>query len=225
MDWNTVDVEPRDYGYGKTRWTERLYLEVTKKGEAFFGRMIGLYDAATNFNTDIESLEDLHRRSDIFRTINIWIDNAPKAVRNAHSRICGDFPGIGKDAVLDINLDLTEVEKWAEYEGECIDVAEVLQKFYNGIWDADFVQMGKDLHMNIRSLNYIRRWAETPSWECRRIVRRSLESIIKDGFAQAYVDGEDLSPFKEKLMTAWETEEKALLSFPANKRNEENFPS
>ena len=114
MNGNEIDVLPRDYGFGRLKLTERTIAGPSEKSEAFFGRMIGLYDYTTDFHTDIESLDDLHKRANIFRIINIWIDGSPKMVRSAHSRICGDFPGTGKDDILDIGLDLGKVGKWAD---------------------------------------------------------------------------------------------------------------
>lgn len=223
MNVNEIDVRPRDYGFGKLRYTERLFADVPYKAEAFLGRMIGLYAYTTEFHTDIETLEDLHKRANIFRTINIWVDNSPKMVRNAHSRICGDFPGIGKDDVLDINLDLVKVEKWADYEGDALAACSSLRKFYKEVWDGDFVQMGMDLHFNIKSLNLIRQWMEIPSWEVRYITDKVTAQMAKEGMLQKYVDGEDITGYRERLARAWEEQEKILLSVPTSKRKEENF--
>ena len=206
MDCNTIDVSPRSYGFGTTRWTERLFLDVKEKGEAFFGRMVGLYDYCTGLKTDIDSLEDVHRRLNMFRTINIWIDNAPKSVRNAHYRIRGDFPGIGKVDVSELDFDIQAVKKWAAYEKQAIDASARLHALYQEVWDNDFVQMGIDLHMSVKSLNLIRKWAEIPSYECRRIIR-SVDGLTD----------------KEEIMEKWEETERQLLSVPAPKRKEENF--
>ena len=223
MDANTIDVMPREYGFGRLKLTERIFMGIQQKGEAFFGRMIGLYDVATNFNTDIEALDTPHKRADLFRTINIWVDNSPRAIRNAHSRICGDFPGVGKDDVLDINLDLAEVEKWADYQKEAIETSQAIHKFYTELWGKDFVQMGIDLHFNIKSLNLIRQWMELPSWEIRYITRKTVETLAREGMFQAYIDGEDLAPFKKKAIDIWADNEKKLLSVSAAERTEEHF--
>lgn len=206
MDCNSIDVSPRSYGFGTTRWTERMFLNVSEKGEAFFGRMIGLYDFCTGFATDIASLDEIRRRLNVFRNINIWVDNAPKAVRNAHSRILGDFPGVGRDSVTEPGLDLASVGRWAVYEKEALSACQSLNRLYQSVWDRDFVQMGLDLHMNVKSLNLIRQWAEIPSYECRRIIR-SVEGLTD----------------REDIMERWEETERLLLSVPAPKRKEENY--
>ena len=223
MNGNEIDVLPRDYGFGRLKLTERTIAGPSEKSEAFFGRMIGLYDYTTDFHTDIESLDDLHKRANIFRTINIWIDGSPKMVRSAHSRICGDFPGTGKDDILDIGLDLGKVGKWADYEANALAVCSSLRTFYQKIWGSDFVAMGMDLHFNVQSLNLIRNWMEIPSWEVRWITDRVVSRMAKQGMIQKMMDGEDISGYRDALVKAWEDEEKTLLSVPASKRKEENF--
>ena len=53
MNVELIDVHPRDCGFGKLRYTERLFADVKDKTEAFLGRLVGLYDYSTEFDTDI----------------------------------------------------------------------------------------------------------------------------------------------------------------------------
>lgn len=202
-----TDVHPRDAGHGPVRWTERLIMGIPDRGAALFGRMIGLYDYVNGFHTDIGRLADMHARSNRFRELNIWIDNAPKKVRNAYSRICGDFPGMGRDAVLDPNLDIGEVGGWRDYEFAGLDSSQALDGLLKRFWDGDFVQMGLDLHMPIKGMNLIRRWDEIPSCEGRSIIR---ESSLK---------GTD----RESAIRAWEEQESRVLALPGTKRKEGNL--
>ena len=205
-----LDVHPRDLGNGPVRWTERLIMNIPDRGAAFFGRMIGIYDYTNEFSTDISRLEDIHDRSNKFRELNIWLDNAPRRPKNAHSRICGDFPGVGKSAVLDPNLDIDEVVRWRDYEISCLEGSVMLNDLMKTVWDGDFVQMGLDLHLPIKSLNLIKQWFETPSAEARAIIGHAWD---------AWAETRD----RNSVIRAWEEKEEKILSLPGSKRKEENF--
>ena len=218
-----IDVHPRNNGFGAVRWTERLITNLPQRGATFFGRTIGIYDYMNSYNTDIEKLEDLHARANKFRELNIWIDNSPKKCKNAHSRICGDFPGLGKDAVLDINLDMDEVRKWRDYEYVGLTVAVSLDRLLKTVWENDMVQMGLDLHMPIKSLNLIKNWWELPSASGRSIITHAVEKGIAAGLASAVVEGEDCTVYRDVVIEGWQEQEDKILALPDAKRREENF--
>lgn len=199
-----IDVHPRNKGNGPVRWTERLILNISDKGAAFFGRMIGVYDHVNGFVTDIDALDNIHARSNKFRELNIWFDNAPRKVRNAHSRICGDFPGIGKDAVLDPSVSIDEIRRWRDYESGRLMHSDMLDAILKRSWDGDFVQMGLDLHIPIKGMNLIRNWWEVPSYEGCMII----------GHAAAATD-------KEDVIETWKRTEDMILALPGTKRKEE----
>ena len=202
-----IKVKQRNHGFGPVRWTERLIMNVKDRGTAFFGRMIGIYDYVNDFDTDIEALEDLHTRANKFRELNIWLDNAPRKCRNALSRIGGDFPGTGRDAVLDPNLDLDEVSRWRDYEAGCLEASDMLDRLLKGIWDGDLIQMGRDLRIPPKKIHLIKNWWEVPSGEARSIIRHASAA------------GTDIND----VMDAWRGQETRVIDLPGSKRTEENF--
>lgn len=181
-----VHVERKDLGKGPVRWTERRNNPNINKGAALLGRHIGIYDFYNSYHTDIDALEDIHWRLNKFRELNIWTDNAQRKVKTAHSRICGDFPGIGRDAVTDPSVMVEDIRYWRDYQVRCLRSSQYLTEIFRDIWDNDFIQMGQDLGMPPNKINHIKNWRENPSAEARFIIDhahampRDFDSVISE---------------------------------------------
>lgn len=219
---------PANKGLGALGWTRRGAADRDGRPSALLGRLIGLYDHAMDYETDLSRLGDVRARMNLFRTLAIWVDGSPKKVRNAWASICSDYPGTGKADMADPSVDIADVERWRDFERTYLSRADRLRDTVMPLWGWEIRDVASGLGFPLKELSLITHWSVLMGddvWAVLCDARRHLETLeghdIALSFTRENYDPVFAAPFRDEFTDAWKTEEDRLISIPRNARAKE----
>lgn len=205
-DYNNIpEIEANNMGNGQIRWCQRG-AECKSRGAALLGRTVALYDHVMDYNTDLEGLATPEARAKKFSDLCIWIDNSSKKVRNAFKSICYDYPGKGREAVMDVNIELDEVSEWYDWQMDALYYAKLFNESMRYFWEEESIQMCMDLCIPVKKFILVNRWCEPMGRDMQLCTDHSIDARTK-----------------EEFIALWKEKENELLALTMNQRNEVKY--